>query len=68
MAAESKPGYKRTFTVPERLEEFPYDISIQNGFLFVNYTTELKIPPVIGSIKKGKNVITHINNTICLNC
>ena len=68
MAAESKSGYKRTFEIPITLEGFPYDISIQNGYLFVNYTTELMIPQVVGSIKKGKNVITNVDSILCLNC
>lgn len=71
MAAQAKPGYIRTFTVPEKLEGFTFEAKIINSVLIINYTESvfsLPIPVVQGNIKKGKNTITKTNQTICVNC
>jgi hypothetical protein len=71
IAVEAKPGYKRMFQIPSTLEGFPFEISNTETTLIINYTDNtlmLPIPEVKGNIRKGPNIMTYDNNTICLNC
>ncbi|MBN2368323.1 hypothetical protein JXC34_04850 [Candidatus Woesearchaeota archaeon] len=71
VAASTSNGYTRTFDVPETLEGFEYGVEISGASLILNYTYNilvLPIPNVEGNIVKGSNMISNINNTLCLNC
>lgn len=68
MASESKLGYERNFTLPDKVEGFDYDIFIIDKTLFLNYTDNsiyLPVPPVKGILKKGQNTLMN-NGTIII--
>jgi len=70
LASQVNPGYRREFTLPERLEGFDYEIYISNSMLVVNYSENqyaLPIPNVTGYIFKGKNILVNQDNLIMLN-
>ncbi|MBN1502430.1 hypothetical protein JW930_02720 [Candidatus Woesearchaeota archaeon] len=70
LAAQSEPGYNRTFIIPDKLEGLQYEIYNIGSALIINYTQGeigFPIPIVNGSIQKGTNIITNNNNSICLN-
>jgi len=71
MAKQTRPGYTRTFEIPQNLEGFDYQIRIINNVLILNYTVntfQISIPNVTGNIIKGTNTIINENDTLCLNC
>ena len=71
IAGETKSGYSREFEIPTTLEGYEYEVYIVNNVLVINYTENvfaLPIPEVTGDLKDGINRISHINNTICVNC
>jgi hypothetical protein len=70
MASEARPGYMRSFFIPNNLEGFDFSINIIDTSLLINYTSNtfvLPIPKITGNIKKGSNMIINYNNTIMLN-
>ena len=71
MAKQTRPGYTRTFEVPQNLVGFDFQILIINNVLLLNYTDNIfpvSIPNITGYIQKGTNVIINENDTLCLNC
>ena len=70
LASQVAPGYRRTFTVPERLEGFEFEAYIVNSMVVVNNSENLfalPIPNVTGVLVKGQNVIINDDNIIKLN-
>ena len=71
MAKQTRPGYTRTFEIPQNLEGFDFQVFIIKNVLLLNYSDNiihLSIPNITGYVQKGTNVITNQNNTLCLNC
>ena len=53
-------GYFRNFSIPQKLDSFEYNMTIDAGFLTVttdNSIYTIRMPNVTGGIKKGYNVI-----------
>ncbi|MEM2130909.1 MAG: hypothetical protein QXR96_00140 [Candidatus Woesearchaeota archaeon] len=70
IASEVKNGYERKFFLPEKLENFDYDIKIENNILILNYSNYFLyfyIPKTEGELKKGFNNIKNFNNSIIIN-
>lgn len=60
LASEVKEGYQREIFLPEKLENFEYNIEIIDNMLLINYTTDIltfPIPKVKGNLKKGNNIL-----------
>ncbi|MFH2020349.1 MAG: hypothetical protein ABIJ34_02980 [archaeon] len=71
IAAAAKQGYAREFDIPAKLEGYSYDIKIIGSTLILNnsyVSYNFYVPKVDGAIKKGNNIITNLNGTLCLNC
>jgi hypothetical protein len=71
IAAESYPGYRRSFYVYEELENIDFSLNNTKNVLIFNYSKGdlvWLIPETSGHIKKGNNLIQNINGTICINC
>lgn len=74
LAARVRDGYKREFTIPQKIINTDYNISIQNNsnsyIVIINIEGQdfwRKIPGVIGNINIGSNTIKKTNGTIYLN-
>ncbi|MEM3373867.1 MAG: hypothetical protein QXE31_01470 [Candidatus Woesearchaeota archaeon] len=61
-------GYERIIFIPDRLENFDYDLWNNERMFFLNYsgkTIAFQIPFVIGNLKKGYNTLYN-NGTIVI--
>lgn len=72
LAVESTDGYSRQFEIPERSGLSEYEITIDEGIVYVKTTNDkhaltLPIPKIIGNINKTKNKIEKISGVIYLN-
>ncbi len=70
MAYNSKPGYQRNFSVPDKINNRDYNISLVNSYLILSQdsrTVFFALPKVYGSIKKGDNLIRNENGRIEIN-
>ena len=70
LAASSKSGYARNFTLPTEVADVDYNISIQSNQLILTsgeYEVSFSIPRVVGNLSKGSNRITNIGGVVYLN-
>ena len=70
LAANVDDGYRRDFTLPQKLDYVDYGITINNNTLIVeskNHEYVLLIPAVRGNITKGDDVICKNDGVIELN-
>jgi hypothetical protein len=67
---QNQSGYRRTFSVPEKLDGFDYQAKINRTMLVIDYTDNvfaLPVPNVTGNFIIGANVIVNQNNRLFLN-
>ena len=72
LAIEASDGYIREFEVPGKIANLNYEISIEDGLLYLrtsgeNFATAVPVTNVTGEIKKGTNVIRNVGGKIFLN-
>lgn len=72
LAIDSTDGYYRNFTIPEKIINQNYDITVSEGTVYIitedeKHALALPIPPVIGDINKGSNIIKKTGGAIYLN-
>lgn len=72
LASKTSDGYQRSFTLPEKIEGFNYQIRIIADSVYLNsteaeYAVALPSPEVSGQLQKGSNTLRKINGTIYLN-
>jgi hypothetical protein len=72
LALEASDGYLREFSIPEKVANRDYDVSLAEGFVYLNttdgkYALALPIPEVNGTIQNGTNMIRKENGAILLN-
>lgn len=72
LAQSSGEGYTREFKLPERLDNWDYDVILVDNSVYVKTKDNrsaiaLPIARVTGNIVKGDNVIRKLNNSIQLN-
>jgi len=70
MAVQVKPGYTRTFFIPEKLDSNDYTmIQTKGKFTVVLKKSEftVSIPEIKGDIKKGDNTIKNLGGVVYLN-
>ncbi len=70
MAYNSKPGYQRNFSVPDKINDRDYNISLSNNYLILTQgsrTVFFALPDVQGSIKKGYNLIKNEKGRVEVN-
>ena len=70
VASLVEEGYARNFTIPLKLENFDYEISVDSGFLTVASGTALysvRIPNITGPINKGPNYIRKEGGAVYFN-
>ena len=70
MASLVENGYSRNFTIPPKLENFDYEIIMDNKFLTIKSNTALytvKGPNITGSINKGSNYIRKEGGAVYFN-
>jgi uncharacterized protein (UPF0333 family) len=70
IARSVEAGYVRTFSLPDYLGNKDYAIGIQNNFVTVSIEDNqfsLAVQPVNGTVQKGFNVISKVNNSVVLN-
>lgn len=70
MATQVKSGYKRTFFIPEKLDNKDYTITKTENKITIslkNSEFTITIPKINGSIKKENNTIINIGGVIYLN-
>ncbi|RLE43527.1 hypothetical protein DRJ48_00715 [Candidatus Woesearchaeota archaeon] len=70
LAATSKSGYSRSFTLPSEVADTSYNISIQSNQLILTsgeYEVSFSIPSVVGGINKGSNRIANRGGVVYLN-
>lgn len=63
-------GYSRNFSIPSKLENFDYEILVDNEFLTIKSNTALytvRIPNMTGSINKGSNSLKKEGGVLHLN-
>jgi len=70
MATQVKPGYNRTFFMPEKLNNKDYTITKVGNKITIglkNSEFTITIPEINGNITKGNNTIVNIGGVIYLN-
>ncbi|MFC1768667.1 hypothetical protein ACFLZX_02790 [Nanoarchaeota archaeon] len=70
LAARVSDGYSRSFYLPSKVGKLDYSINIIGGEVIIDtggQTYSRKVPPVVGNITKGNNVIRKNNETIYIN-
>ncbi|MBS3088689.1 hypothetical protein J4402_02815 [Candidatus Pacearchaeota archaeon] len=72
LAIDSTDGYYRNFTIPEKIINQDYTITVSEGLVYIitddeKHSIALPIPPVNGTIQKGPNIIRKQNSIIYLN-
>lgn len=72
LAATSEDGYRRQFTIPDKLEEtVNYSVTIKNNETLIVHSDKslyaVSIPKVIGNITKNANTITKTGGVVNLN-
>lgn len=70
LAATVEDGYLRTFTVPDKLENLNYSLTIQNSTIKVqskNSVSIVSIPAIAGNISKGTIKINKTGGVIYVN-
>ena len=71
LAYNTKDGYSRSFTVPEKLNNYiEYDVQVIGDSLLTNtskYQYVMNIHPITGAVVKGENQIKKVNRTIIVN-
>ena len=70
LAVQVEDGYRRSFTIPEQLENREYGILMSNNTLILtseHVTYILRIPGVGGNITKGVNNITREEGMVRIN-
>jgi len=70
MATQVKPGYNRTFFMPEKLNNKDYTITKVGNKITIglkNSEFTITVPEINGNITKGNNTIVNIGGVIYLN-
>lgn len=70
LASEMNNGYSRSITIPNKVEQTDYNITIIGNNLVVSYhgnSYYSQIPNTIGNITKGINLLLKKNDTIYIN-
>lgn len=71
LASNVEDGYYRAFSIPEKLDNLDYNISISNSTFIVaeskNQLFIVRIPTVNGTINKGNNIIQKNDGKIKIN-
>ena len=70
LAATVEDGYRRTFSVQDRLDNINYSITTQNFTITVQSANSLftvTIPSSFGNLTKGKNTINRTGGVIYIN-
>jgi len=72
IASAASEGYKRTFTIPERVYGHDYTITVNEDFLFLETTDKktalgLTVQPLTGQLQIGDNIIEKQNGVVLLN-
>jgi len=72
LAFSSSDGYERTFSLPNKILNLEYNITLVEGFVYLqaeNNKISLAIPVrnVTGQIQIGDNVIRKLNGEVFLN-
>ena len=70
LASESASGYQREFTIPQKISNQDYDITLVEGSVYIKTgrnALSLQVDEVIGQIKKGINIIKNEQGKIYLN-
>ncbi|MBI2660778.1 hypothetical protein HYX09_00755 [Candidatus Woesearchaeota archaeon] len=70
MASVSEEGYARNFSIPSRLENFDFELSMAQEFLTVtgnNTFYSVRIPNATGTLVKGSNIIMNKGGALYLN-
>jgi hypothetical protein len=70
LASVVKEGYKRTITLPEKIDgSINYSIENKNVTLIIRSDDDefsWVIPNTVGTLKKGENVISKVNNSVSI--
>lgn len=70
LAARAMDGYSREFSIPSRLANKDYNVTLAGNEIIVSTEREdfwRVIPPVVGNITKGTNRINKTNGIIYIN-
>lgn len=72
IAAKTSNGYKRTFTIPDKIEGIDFTIEITAGSVYLHseegkYATSIPGQKVEGQLRHGQNIIRKEEGVICLN-
>ena len=72
LARGASHGYRREFDVPEKIAGFDYEISIEDGLVYLRtadnrYALAIDVGEVNGEIAKGSNVIENRGGEVFLN-
>lgn len=72
MAWKSSNGYQRKFSIPEKILNLEYNVSIQQEMIYAitedkKHAIAVSVPKTNGSIQKGENTVRKLNDTIFLN-
>ncbi len=72
LATSSIDGYSRNFTIPQSILGVPYDITISDGWVYLETIDELHalsfpVSNVTGNVAKGVNVIRRSSGVVYLN-
>ncbi len=70
IAAQVKPGYNRTFFIPEKLDNKDYTINkTKDGLTIALKDSEftVRIPEINGTVINGNNTIRNIGGVVYLN-
>ncbi len=70
LAIALEDGYQRSFFLPLTIDGLEYNITRENGFLeFSSDGTEytVNVPPFVGDVYKGNNVIRKVDGVVEVN-
>ena len=70
IASSVQDGFRRSFEVPDDVEGVVYTIMIQSDFIIAesaHFDHEVAVPPLIGNVTKGTNIIEKRGGLVYLN-
>lgn len=70
VAATVEDGYRRTFQIPDTLNNINYSMTLQNSTIGVQSKNSyyiVRVPTVIGNVTKGTNIINKTGGVIYIN-
>ena len=72
LASSSTNGYERIFTIPEKITNTDYNITLVENYIYIQSYDQknslaLPVKNVTGQIQKGNNLIRKLNGEVFLN-